>query len=1286
MKARVQVYRFWRHLKHFSAKWIKKIRISLIIVLFLIALLFTVVRALTPWAKQYKGELEQHLSALLGQPVTIHDLETSWYWFHPVLKMDQITLSDSEHHVIHLKKLWVGINVLSSLWQQHLQPGVLYVDDVHLTLRQTHHRWDVDGLNATSTARPLAVERKLYEPVLAWVLSQQKIILKRVSADVYLSNGTLLKFGTLNFTSVRSQGHYRLSGRAQLSQSTPTECSLVADVTLDPSHLEKISGQVYVSMQHVLPTQWQPFFPKTAYQIQRGEGHAESWLTLDAGQLTAIQTRVHLKPLYWTHDGDAKQHVLASLNANVAWSRTGQGWHVSADQLDFTLDGLAWPENVFSLDYKRSQQAYHGFLKTLTLRPLLKMDLPWPEDVVTWLRLHPKGTLHDLQWRYQAGHVVSLLTRFSALSWGATDDYPAVRDLSGALYWQPDEGRLELDGQNTVIAPKNQKPLTFGMINAAFNWKALSDGLRITMDRLVLSHPHLLISAEGALDQALSEPDRQVRLSAEFYAKNAEDLLKYLPTKGLKPKLLEWLQHEIKKIGKASGRLLVKGKCAAFPFDHDEGVFTLHGHVSGVDLFINKSWPLNQDVDADISVNKRMFEANIDHAVLAGVPIEQVNLGIHDIGLGQEILLIHGHVMTSAANMKNYVFTSPLRSRLNKLRLLDLNDPIDLDLSLDIPLYVEREQVYANGLLTFDQNPGVIHGLSSDVQVDGLSGQLQFNEHGLTEGRLTGRIAGAPITLQAESLTTPEPHTQVSIQGTTTLAELSKTFVMPMDPLMQGSLKLESVLTLYDDPSKPELLHLSSSLEGVSIALPAPYGKSAEDLAPLVVDAVFRRDEAIDVHVNYKETLDGALLLRPSSAGIVLKQGEVRVGGGVATLPERSGLRVVGSVPSFNWDAWRRVLLKQKASSSNMMDRVRSVVLDIGQATLLGNVYEHIKINASQIDPNDWLVNVNQKKLVAQLHYHLKEHLLSGHVQSLWLDKPQADKKTTSNAKSNLKPLDIPNVDLTVDEFKWGAVSVGQLSLKGHHTPTHWLLDEAHIESPEYALDMIGDWEKKEAINRTTLDATLQIQDLAKSLERWSVTPAVHAHKGTITFKGDWPRGFADFSLANCTGDLNMVLKNGRINHFDKETEEKLGLGRLLSILSLQTIPRRLKLDFSDLSEDGYTFDVFKGSFQLRKGIMSTQDSYVDGPVAYANMKGDLDVVRHLYDMDLRVSPYITASLPVVATIAGGPVAGIATWFASNIINKGMQKISGYTYKITGPWLDPVVQQVSIDRHKKNEG
>ena len=120
----------------------KKLWKPLAIVIILSAIVVSLFRGLTPWAKQYKTEVEQHLSILLGQPVTIHDMETSWYWFIPVLKLNDVTIHDQQAHALQLKKLLVGINLFGSLWHWQIQPGILYIEDVKLTIHQIDDQWD----------------------------------------------------------------------------------------------------------------------------------------------------------------------------------------------------------------------------------------------------------------------------------------------------------------------------------------------------------------------------------------------------------------------------------------------------------------------------------------------------------------------------------------------------------------------------------------------------------------------------------------------------------------------------------------------------------------------------------------------------------------------------------------------------------------------------------------------------------------------------------------------------------------------------------------------------------------------------------------------------------------------------------------------------------------------------------------------------------------------------------------------------------------------------------------
>ncbi len=1266
------------HSKRILFKIMKRCWVLLAVVLIIAAMIFTLFRALTPWVKQYKTQVEHQLTVLLGQPVTIQDLETSWYWFQPVLKMDQVTLEDANQHVLKLNKLLVGINLWSSFWSWQVKPGVLYVEDVHLTIHQVDSHWEIDGLNQHSQS--VTVDQDAYLPIIGWLLAQDKTVVKRFSATIYLANNTILPIQELNLKAKNSHGHYRLFAHALLKQKIPTMISVVADMQLNPNMIRQASGHVYVSLQNFLPAQWQGFFPNFTYHAKHGQCNLEAWVDVTEGQIVNAQSLIHVQNFVW--DGPTYEQLprkIDLLDGNFAWKKVKVGWQLTADQLKLQAGGVNWPQNALRLEYKKTTDAYYLFLKHLTIASLLSAQIDWPDKMKTMLQLKPSGELIDTQVNIKQKQLDYVLTKFNALGWQGSNEIPSVSPLSGVVYWGPNEGRLVLDSEHTKISMNRLPPLTFDVLNLDLGWKQLNNGLRLSMDRFVLSHPNLLLSATGALDNP-SEPDANLRLSMEFSAKNAAKFLAYIPSQGLKPKFDEWLKHDIKRIAHAVGRLAINGNLADFPYDHQPGEFSIVSHVSGVDLLINDTWPMNRDMDADIVVNKRSFIANIDQANLKGVLLDKVNLVIDDIGLGKESLLLHGNVEAPGNQIKRYIFASPLRDRLTRWKAIDFEEDIGLDLRLDIPLYPESDHVAALGELTFANNPVVVHLSQLPIPFDDVTGSLQFNEYGLTDGHLQGTLDGLPFALQTQAILEPKPGTLLTIEGEATTDYLQQTFASSWLNVMSGHLKITGLWTIFQDVSDADQLHIDSSMQGVAINLPKPFAKAADERAPLTVDLVFNPKGTMGVHLNYDDRLNSELLLKPGHGALELNQGEVHLGPEKVKLPNQPGLKVTGSLATVDLAQWHDALDKFPAQgSSSVLEQLHEVILNIGQLSFLGQKYDHVLFKTNQLAKNDWNIKLNQADFAADLHYNPARHLMSGTINHLYLNPTQLTHQLNAS-KWNIQPQDIPNLNLEVLELKYKAIDIGRVSLKTTSHPTSWTLDQCDILSSDYQLGVQGDWQTTGQKNTSKVQAHLVIKDLGKSLERWHLTPAVDARPGTISFQGGWSGPFYDFSLPKVTGKMQIVFKNGRISHLDKSTEEKLGLGKLLSILSLQTIPRRLKLDFSDLSENGYSFDMFKGNFDLKQGIMSTQDSYLDGPVAYASMRGDFDLSKKLYDVNLRITPYITASLPVVATIAGGPIAGFATWVASNLINKGMQKISGYTYKISGPWLDPVVQQVSIDK------
>ena len=144
-----------------------------------------------------------------------------------------------------------------------------------------------------------------------------------------------------------------------------------------------------------------------------------------------------------------------------------------------------------------------------------------------------------------------------------------------------------------------------------------------------------------------------------------------------------------------------------------------------------------------------------------------------------------------------------------------------------------------------------------------------------------------------------------------------------------------------------------------------------------------------------------------------------------------------------------------------------------------------------------------------------------------------------------------------------------------------------------------------------------------------------------------------------------------------------MDMGRMLSLFSLQTIPRRLSLDFSDLFEQGYSFDFMRGDFSMKQGSAYTQKPAVfEGPGAYITASGRIGLLAQDYDLNLSVAPHVTESLPIVAgALTLNPFVGAAAWVVNKVVlSREVARVATYNYKVTGPWNAPVWR--SVQGHK----
>lgn len=153
------------------------------------------------------------------------------------------------------------------------------------------------------------------------------------------------------------------------------------------------------------------------------------------------------------------------------------------------------------------------------------------------------------------------------------------------------------------------------------------------------------------------------------------------------------------------------------------------------------------------------------------------------------------------------------------------------------------------------------------------------------------------------------------------------------------------------------------------------------------------------------------------------------------------------------------------------------------------------------------------------------------------------------------------------------------------------------------------------------------------------------------------------------SGKLLLNAEKGQFNKLEP------GVGKLLGLLSLQSLSRRISLDFRDVFSDGLAFDSIEGKLNVKKGMMRTNDPLrIKGPAAQIEMAGEVDLKNETQDMRVIVRPELGAVAAVGMALIN-PVAGAATLLASSVIQNPLNRLFSYRYHVTGTWSEPLVDK-----------
>lgn len=882
--------------------------------------------------------------------------------------------------------------------------------------------------------------------------------------------------------------------------------------------------------------------------------------------------------------------------------------------------------------------------------------------------------------------------------------------------------------------------IELGSLQAQLNWKTRAQAIEVQLQRASFENADAAGELRGSYVYPRDEagtPGR-IDLKGQLSRGQGNAVWRYIPLV-VDADVRDWLRTSIVGGLGRNASLRLQGDLRNFPFDDGSGVFEIKGRIEDATLDYATGWPRIHNIMGSLEfVGNRML-IRADSARIAGVRLSEVQAEIEDLSAAEDVLLISGKASGPTNDFLDFIERSPLGESIDHFTE-DMRAQGNglLDLQLQLPLQ-RMEEVKVQGKYRFagnrlDVDPDLptlanVYGqldfsesdlrarriratllgmpLAFDIETAGngmvsvnADGQLQLIElrkqisHPMLDhlsgsshwrGRILARSKQADVLIESSlagiASSLPEPFNKTTSEA------------LPLR-FERKTLTLEAATEGRDEQGAQALSQRSREQWQAR-----PHDRLELSLGQIIKGELIRRQSAA--------LEDGSGSGRAARKMEVLR-GAIAVGEPLR-LPER-GLLLAVTTPQLNVERWRNLLQQPsdvgsatsrqgqgKAAATDETFALDSLSLKTGRLQLFDQSFDDFRLQANRGRDGAWRAEIQSPAVAGEVQkaqredspwfirlrqLHLAQRKKPSATGAVSMSAPAADLHGGQADEDKAQPADLPNLDVAIEQLKLQGRDLGQLKLLANKArdatgQTQAWRAQFDLGNEDGRFSGTSNWlatgGQAPAHTRSELDFTLTALSIEKLLARLGYVDAVKRGTATLAGRLHWsgaPTAIADLDYTSLSGELKVNAENGQFNQLEP------GMGRLLGILSLQSLPRRITLDFRDVFSQGFAFDSIRGDLNMRHGLMTTQNLQIKGPAARVLMSGSVSLPKETQALKVRVQPALGESLAVGAMIAN-PAAGAITWLAQKALRDPLDQAFAFEYAVTGGWADPKVERLS---------
>jgi len=1301
---------FWR-----SLLWLLAAALVMMVIT-AIAIQFWVMPNIT----QYKNTIATLASKAIQQKVAIGDIKAGWSGINPHLQLNNIDIYDAQNRpALTLKKTDLLISWLSlPMLEPHLAKLAIHAPE--LTIRRSSSgEIFIAGISVGGKSEPAFANWALRQNLVE--IDEAKILWldEQRNAPVLSLNRFNLQVASSLWRGLVKNHRISISAIPSVGSTSPIlmHANFYGN---DVAQTQDWDGTIDLNFKNTDLTAFKIWLDYPI-DIHSGIGSVDVKLKFAQHRVLSVLSDSVVQNLQLQSSPALSPVRLKQLSSQINWENLDQpslltgnkyadGYKVSVNKLSAMADN--------GLEIKNLRAEFSNMSagkKTLNLQ-VAKLDLTPLQDYIPLLPVNesireqisaasPQGRLENLyiSWAANKEQTTSyqINSKFNLLGMQSQQQIPGFTNLGGEIKATQKGGQVIF---NTARAELNFKdilrwPVPIDRMQGKLAWTIKDNVTEITVRDLQLSNPHLsgTLNASYLMDGI---KNGYLDLSGQFSNGNAKFASFYYPII-LGETTLHWLDTSILAGNAQNVQLAVKGRLADFPFvnrqnqlDENLGIFRVSAKLSDVLLEYGTGWPVIDKLGMDLLFEGKRMELNSTTGNILGNKIIKSKTIIPQLDADSPVLSVEAEVVGSVSDGIQFVNKSPVRDTTQGFTdHLSTAGRGKLNLNLKIPLQNLEASQYkglyqiANGQLESPDIPALTQ----------INGNLEFTETSLNAKNIRAVAFGSPLTFNLSS--GKDKAIRVDARGKlseeTLRQMLREQNLNKLSSYVSGSTEWTGRILIQ----KPRVnLSLRSDLNGLSLRFPAPLNKGADQLISLRLDK--RQDSNNDqIFINYGNKISAKIARITENNKTRLQSADIRFNSDspysdndAELSPDHrsAGIALSGRLDYLDGDAWRYVLKNLSSDGKQSVPiTIKRTALDIDALDIFDRRINQLKIS-NIANKNGLQINLQSREISGDIQWlHQNNGKLLARLSNLTIPEnapdrisagSEASRVTDSNSYLVKQKQDYPALDITAEKFEFDKKNFGRLELIAFPQEDNWNIQKLMISSSDGTISGDGQWNNWTRSPNTALNVDWNIKDLGKTLKRFGYPDTVKDGEGELKGRLSWPGSPTQFDTTRLNGELAFDMRKGQI------LQVQPGVGRLLGLVSLQSLPRRLTLDFRDLFSNGFAFDKINATVKINQGVMRSDNFVMSGPAADVQIKGETNLEKETQHLYVKVLPRISDSVSLAA-LAGGPLAGAVAFLAQKVLKDPLNKIVSTEYEIVGTWDNPQeVKAADSNKPKVNNG